>query len=81
MQDKHLQSVLCSSIYRPVTLDDLKKAIAMVDQEIDQPDMERYLSWAFKVPKENLSSAEAMSQQLIIQRLLNGNIQRIGKHK
>lgn len=63
----------------PVSMQDLKKALGMVDPEIDQPEMERYLCWAFNCTKDEMDSAQPVEAAYLSQRLLNGNLWRIGQ--
>ena len=58
---------------------ELKKAFSLVDPEIDQPDMERYLSWCYNCTKDELEAAEPVELAYLAQRMLNGNLRRIGK--
>ncbi|KAK7483032.1 hypothetical protein BaRGS_00025695 [Batillaria attramentaria] len=64
----------------PVSVDDLKRALTMADPEIDTDHMEAYVRWAFKATTpEALADAEPIEQSKLLERLLWGNISRVGK--
>ena len=70
----------CFLHFRPITVDDLKKAITMADPEIDQKQMDVYLCWAFSVEsKEKLDSTQSLELSFVIERLQNGLLKRVGK--
>ena len=66
--------------FRPVTPEELKRALATTDPAIDQPQLDKYVCWAFSVDTpDKLIEVEALEQSVIISRLQNGNVRRIGK--
>ncbi|KAL5022681.1 hypothetical protein ScPMuIL_001836 [Solemya velum] len=62
-----------------VSVDDLKRAICMADQEIDNMQMDRYLTWSFRTFPDKLHDAEPLEISKLIDRLQNGNLSRIGR--
>ena len=51
----------------------------MADPELDTKTMEAYVSWAFNATPETLADAEPMEQSKLLERLMNGNVKRVGK--
>ncbi|XP_064611191.1 translin-associated factor X-interacting protein 1-like isoform X2 [Liolophura sinensis] len=62
-----------------VSVDDLKKAIATTDPEIDQRNMDKYILWTFKCEPDKLGSAEPLKISVVKERLKKGDLHRIGK--
>ncbi|XP_076449888.1 translin-associated factor X-interacting protein 1-like isoform X1 [Babylonia areolata] len=64
----------------PVTVDDLKRALTLMDPEIDSSTLETYVRWGFALaPDADLTEVEPMEQSKLMDRLANGNIKRVGK--
>ncbi|KAH9502680.1 Translin-associated factor X-interacting protein 1 [Bulinus truncatus] len=63
----------------PVSMDDLTRAVSIVDPEISHDKMQDYLSWAYQTTKEGLKDANPVEQTVILERLFNGNVARVGK--
>ncbi|XP_005105955.1 translin-associated factor X-interacting protein 1 [Aplysia californica] len=62
-----------------VSVDELMRAISMADPEIDNDKMQSYLAWAFKTSLEGVKDANPEDLGVIMERLENGNIARVGK--
>ncbi|KAM4017688.1 translin-associated factor X-interacting protein 1 [Anomaloglossus baeobatrachus] len=62
----------------PVKPEDLKTAILSVDPAIDDETLDRYLSSAFKVPKEQLDADTPLSPNQIFQNLEAVNVKKTG---
>ena len=60
-------------------MEDLKKAITTTDPEIDQPELEKYLCWAFRTNKDELDDSAPQEKTGLMARLQNGNVRRIGQ--
>ena len=61
-------------------MDDLRKALTVVDPDIDVNRMFSYMTWVFQVKnKEELESVEPLELSALISRLQNGNIFRPGR--
>ena len=51
----------------------------MADPEMDSDTMDAYVLWAFNATPETLADAEPMEQSKLLERLMNGNVKRVGK--
>ncbi|CAD5115419.1 DgyrCDS4394 [Dimorphilus gyrociliatus] len=71
----------------PVSVKSLKKAFSIVDPEIEIETMLKYLSWVFKIDKEELKTIDSKQDEVtmdfskLVQRLQLGNIRRVGRKK
>lgn len=67
--------------YSPVTLEDLRRAITIVDPEITETDLDRYLHFGFNITggKESLDDVQPMELKVLLSRLQHGTLRRIGK--
>lgn len=62
-----------------MSVDNLKKAIATTDPEIDQRNMDKYMLWTFKCEPDKMGSAEPVEISVVKERLKKGDLHRIGK--
>ncbi|XP_026574780.1 translin-associated factor X-interacting protein 1-like [Pseudonaja textilis] len=58
--------------------DDLRAAFCIIDHGLTEQTLESYLSYAFQVPKEQLDPAVSVPVELLMQRLMTGDIHRQG---
>ncbi|KAG8144020.1 hypothetical protein E2320_001151 [Naja naja] len=58
--------------------DDLRAAFCIIDHGLTEQTLESYLSYAFQVPKEQLDPAVSIPIELLMQRLMTGDIHRQG---
>ncbi|XP_060644135.2 translin-associated factor X-interacting protein 1 isoform X1 [Anolis sagrei] len=56
--------------------EDLRAAFCAIDPGLPEPALDSYVSWAFQLPKEQPDSAETLHVDLLMQRLMNGDIRR-----
>jgi len=63
----------------PISVDELTRAFAICDPEISQATMHAYTAWAFSTTVEGLKDANPLDSGVVIERLANGNIARVGK--
>lgn len=64
---------------RNVEVEELQRAVTITDPEIDTDKLDKLLIWAYKVSdKSELSSATPIDIAEIKQRLIYGDIQRVG---
>nr|XP_016851707.1 PREDICTED: translin-associated factor X-interacting protein 1 [Anolis carolinensis] len=56
--------------------DDLRAAFCAIDPGLPEQTLDSYISWAFQLPKEQLDPSETLHIDLLMQRLLNGDIRR-----
>ena len=75
----HCASTLTNPCFSPVSVDELKRALTMADPELDTKTMDAYVSWAFSTTPETLADAEPLEQSKLLERLMNGNVKRVGK--
>ncbi|XP_041376142.1 translin-associated factor X-interacting protein 1-like [Gigantopelta aegis] len=64
----------------PVSVDDLRRAIMLVDPEISDTQVAGYLSWVYQTPTDKIFDADPLDVAVVVERLLNGNVLRVGKH-
>ncbi|KAI8791221.1 translin-associated factor X-interacting protein 1 [Biomphalaria glabrata] len=62
-----------------VSVDDLMRAISIVDPEITHDKIQEYLAWAFHTTKDGLKDVNPVDQSILLERLINGNITRLGR--
>jgi hypothetical protein len=63
-----------------VTVEDLTRAITIIDPEITSPDVEKYICFAFSViDKEALKDVQPIELNTLLGRLQRGMLRRIGK--
>ncbi|XP_055891072.1 translin-associated factor X-interacting protein 1-like [Biomphalaria glabrata] len=62
-----------------VSVDDLMRAISIVDPEITHDKIQEYLAWAFHNTKDGLKDVNPVDQSILLERLINGNITRLGR--
>uniref|UniRef100_A0A2C9JQP7 Translin-associated factor X-interacting protein 1 N-terminal domain-containing protein n=1 Tax=Biomphalaria glabrata TaxID=6526 RepID=A0A2C9JQP7_BIOGL len=62
-----------------VSVDDLMRAISIVDPEITHDKIQEYLAWAFHTTKDGLKDVNSVDQSILLERLINGNITRLGR--
>ena len=60
-------------------MDDLRRAIMLVDPEITDTQVAGYLSWVYKTPVDKIFDADPLDVAVVVERLLNGNVVRVGK--
>ncbi|KAG6460760.1 hypothetical protein O3G_MSEX012190 [Manduca sexta] len=86
-QDKYLRELLAalggrSAANKPVTVEALKRAFAILDPAIDHIQMERYIRWAFSDTTSDLKSISPIPLKTLAARLAAGDIERVGpRHK
>nr|XP_060644136.1 translin-associated factor X-interacting protein 1 isoform X2 [Anolis sagrei ordinatus] len=56
--------------------EDLRAAFCAIDPGLPEPALDSYVSWAFQLPKEQPDPAETLHVDLLMQRLMNGDIRR-----
>ncbi|KOB79305.1 putative translin-associated factor X interacting protein 1 isoform 4 [Operophtera brumata] len=83
-QDKYMREIVSElggkhAANKPATVDNVKRAIALVDPAIDHIRMERYIRWAFSDPTSELSSISALPLKRIAARLAAGDIERVDR--
>ncbi|KAK0048078.1 translin-associated factor X-interacting protein 1 [Biomphalaria pfeifferi] len=62
-----------------VSVDDLMRAISIVDPEITHDKIQEYLAWAFHTTKDGLKDVNPLDQSILLERLINGNITRLSR--
>ena len=63
-----------------MTIEDLRRAITIVDPEITETDLDRYLRFGFNVTgKESLEDIQPIELTVLLGRLQHGMLRRIGK--
>ncbi|XP_049877150.1 translin-associated factor X-interacting protein 1-like [Pectinophora gossypiella] len=82
-QDKYIREVVAElggrhAGNKPVSVDNLKRAFAIVDPAIDHIRMERYIRWAFSAPTADLRSVSPLPLRTLAARLAAGDIERVG---
>lgn len=63
----------------PVSVDELKRTLTLVDPEIDSETMDAYVRWAFNASAETLSGVQPVEQSKLLARLQWGDVRRVGK--
>ena len=64
----------------PVSIEDLRRAITIVDPEIAEADLDRYLRFGFNITgKESLDDIEPVELTVLLGRLQHSMLRRIGK--
>ncbi|XP_060537576.1 translin-associated factor X-interacting protein 1 [Pantherophis guttatus] len=58
--------------------DDLRAAFCIIDHGLTEQTLESYLSYAYQVPKEQLDPAVSIPIEILMQRLMTGDIHRQG---
>ncbi|CAK1553128.1 unnamed protein product [Leptosia nina] len=81
-QDKYIREVVAElgghHGSRAVSVDNLKRAFALVDPAINHIRMERYIRWAFSNQTSELSAISPLPLRTIVARLAAGDIERVG---
>ncbi|XP_053614978.1 translin-associated factor X-interacting protein 1-like isoform X1 [Plodia interpunctella] len=80
-QDKYIREVagqLGGRQANSVSVENLKRAFAIVDPAIDHIRMERYIRWSFSETTAPLSSVTPLPLRTIVARLAAGDIERVG---
>ncbi|XP_072943024.1 translin-associated factor X-interacting protein 1-like isoform X1 [Epargyreus clarus] len=81
-QDKYIREVVAAlgarAAARAVSVEQLKRAFAIVDPAINHIRMERYIRWAFSDQTSELSSIAPLPLRTIAARLAAGDIERVG---
>ncbi|XP_035435085.2 translin-associated factor X-interacting protein 1 isoform X2 [Spodoptera frugiperda] len=81
-QDKYIREVVAElggkHAASAVSVDNVKRAFAIVDPAIDHIRMERYIRWAFSDPTSDLNSIPPIPLRTLTSRLAAGDIERIG---
>ncbi|CAD0202928.1 unnamed protein product [Chrysodeixis includens] len=82
-QDKYIREVIAElggkhAANKTVTVENLKRAFAIVDPAIDHIRMERYIRWAFSDRTSELNSIPPIPLRTLTTRLAAGDIERVG---
>ncbi|XP_045502271.1 translin-associated factor X-interacting protein 1-like [Colias croceus] len=81
-QDKYIREVVAElggrHGNRVVSVDNLKRAFAVIDPAINHIRMERYIRWAFSDHSSELSAICPLPLRTIVSRLATGDIERVG---
>ncbi|KAJ2938127.1 hypothetical protein O0L34_g3701 [Tuta absoluta] len=82
-QDKYIREVVAelggrTAGNKPISVDNLKRAFAIVDPAIDHIRMERNIRWAFSAPTADLQTLGPLPLRTLAARLAAGDIERVG---
>ncbi|KAJ0173895.1 hypothetical protein K1T71_010041 [Dendrolimus kikuchii] len=82
-QDKYIREVVAElggkyAANKPVTVENVKRAFAIVDPAIDHIRMERYIRWAFSDQNSELKNISPIPLRTLALRLAAGDIERVG---
>ncbi|XP_012544202.3 translin-associated factor X-interacting protein 1 [Bombyx mori] len=82
-QDRYIRELVATlggkqAANKPVTVDALKRAFALLDPAIDHIRMERYIRWAFSDNTSDLNNICAIPLRTLTGRLAAGDIERVG---
>ncbi|XP_075981443.1 translin-associated factor X-interacting protein 1-like [Anticarsia gemmatalis] len=82
-QDKYIREVVAElggkhAANKTVSVENVKRAFAIVDPAIDHIRMERYIRWAFSDPTTELNSIPPLALRVLATRLAAGDIERAG---
>ncbi|CAG5055729.1 unnamed protein product [Parnassius apollo] len=82
-QDKYIREIVAElggrrASNKCISVDNLKRAFAIVDPAIDHIRMERNIRWAFSDQTSELNSISPIPLRTLVARLAAGNIERVG---